>query len=221
MGAGSLVQLRQGAGKAGLGHVTERTSLVPVYRQILVIQHQLTEQLDLLDLIVRRRSKPFDRPRLDAVDVRLELRNLLQRAGRERCAALLRAPRICAHDDGDDGRCNRQNRALCLAREGISKSHGILSVGTGILACDLQREPNPTPSRMRQPQRSFGPSRPKPAGEQVRVRLWGYDLAEATSSEIRTRNPNLNLKSCRQLHQTTTGFPDLATILPQQVTVKL
>jgi hypothetical protein len=52
-------------------------------------------------------------------------------------------------------------------------------------------------------------------------KLWEHDLAEATSSEIRTRNPSLHPKSCRQLHQTTAGFADLATTLLQQVMVKL
>jgi hypothetical protein len=33
--------------------VAESTSLVAVYRELLVVQQQLTEQLDLLDLIVR------------------------------------------------------------------------------------------------------------------------------------------------------------------------
>jgi hypothetical protein len=47
--------------------VAESTSLVAVYRELLVVQHQLAEQLDLLDLIVRRRCKPLDRLRLDAI----------------------------------------------------------------------------------------------------------------------------------------------------------
>jgi len=36
-------------------------------------RHQLAEQLELLDLVVRRRGQPLDRLRLDAVDFGLEL----------------------------------------------------------------------------------------------------------------------------------------------------
>ena len=39
----------------------------------------LTEQLDLLDLIVRGHCKPLDRLRLDAVNLRLDLCDFLQR----------------------------------------------------------------------------------------------------------------------------------------------
>jgi hypothetical protein len=37
----------------------------------------------LLDLIVRRRREPLDRLRLDAVDLGLDLRNVLKRLRRE------------------------------------------------------------------------------------------------------------------------------------------
>jgi hypothetical protein len=51
---------------------------------MLVVQHQLAEQLDFLDLIVRRHCQPLDRLRLDAINLGLDLRNLLQRPRRER-----------------------------------------------------------------------------------------------------------------------------------------
>src|SRR5882757_11443136 len=65
------------------GKPTSATSGQSAYRQILVVQHQLTQQLDLLDLIVRRRRKPFDRLRLSAVNLGLDLRNFLQHLRRE------------------------------------------------------------------------------------------------------------------------------------------
>jgi len=57
--------------------VAEGTSLVAVYRELFVVQHQLAEQLDLLNLIIRRRCKPLDGLRFNAVDLGLDLRNLL------------------------------------------------------------------------------------------------------------------------------------------------
>src|SRR5207302_2504107 len=89
------VQLGYRTRKAGLGHVAEGTSLVAVYRELLVMQHHLAEQLDLLDLVVRRRRQPFERLRLDAVNLGLDLRDLLQRLGRERCTGFLRARWLC------------------------------------------------------------------------------------------------------------------------------
>ena len=84
IGTGGPVQLRHRTGKAGLGRVAEGASLVAVYRELLVVQHQLAEQLDLLDLIIRRCSKPLGGLRFNAVDLGLDLRNLLQRLRRER-----------------------------------------------------------------------------------------------------------------------------------------
>jgi hypothetical protein len=63
--------------------MAEGASLVVVNRQILVIQHQLAEQLDLLDLVDRRRRKPLDCLCFDAVNLGLDLRNLLERLGRD------------------------------------------------------------------------------------------------------------------------------------------
>ena len=94
--------------------MAESTRLVAVHRELLVVQHQFTEQLDLLDLIVRRHGQSRDRLRLDAVDLGLDLRNFLQRLRREYCAALLRARRISAQRGSDQGRRDRQKRAPCL-----------------------------------------------------------------------------------------------------------
>jgi len=68
---------------------------VAVYRELLVVEHQLTEQLDLLDLIARRRGQSLDRLRLDRSIFDLDLHNFLQRLRREYCAALL-VPRASA-----------------------------------------------------------------------------------------------------------------------------
>jgi hypothetical protein len=94
--------------------MAESTRLVAVHRELLIVQHQLTEQLDLLDLIVRRRGQSLDRLRLDAVDLGLDLRNFLQRLRREHCAALVRARRVCTQRGGEYGRCDRQKCALCF-----------------------------------------------------------------------------------------------------------
>jgi hypothetical protein len=104
--------------------VAEGTSFVAIYRELLVVQHRFAEQLDLLDLIFRRPGKPLDRPCLDAVDLGLELGNLLLRLRRERCGALHRARRVCAHGGDDYDRCKRQNRARPAARAWISERHG-------------------------------------------------------------------------------------------------
>jgi hypothetical protein len=94
--------------------MAEHTSLVAVHRELLVIEDQLAEQLDLLDLVVRRHGQALERLRLDAVDLGLDLGNLLQRLGREHCVGLLRARRIRAQRGRDHGRRNRQKRVLCL-----------------------------------------------------------------------------------------------------------
>jgi hypothetical protein len=69
---------------------------------MLVVQQQLAEQLDLLDLVIRRRGEPLERLCFDAVDLGLDLRNFFQRLRRERCADLLRTCCIGAQrrDDG-------------------------------------------------------------------------------------------------------------------------
>ncbi|TMJ42690.1 MAG: hypothetical protein E6G90_18780 [Alphaproteobacteria bacterium] len=65
----------------------------------------------MLDLVVRRHGQPLDCLRLDAVNLRLDLRNFLQCLRREYGAALLRA---CGRHGGNHGRRNRQKRVLCL-----------------------------------------------------------------------------------------------------------
>src|SRR5258707_11366688 len=94
--------------------MAESTRLVAVYRKLLVVQHQLTEQLDLLDLIARGHGQSLDRLRLDAVDLDLDLHNFLERLRREYCSALLRAQRICDQRGSDQDRRDRPKRALCL-----------------------------------------------------------------------------------------------------------
>ena len=64
--------------------MAEGASLVAVNRELLVVQHQLAEQLDLLNLIIRRRCKPLGSLRFNAIDLGLDLRNFLQRLRRER-----------------------------------------------------------------------------------------------------------------------------------------
>ena len=101
------VQLGYRTGKAGLRHVAERARLVAVHRELLVVEDQFAQQFNLLDLVVGRRRQPFERLRLDAVDLGLDLRDLLQRLGRERCTGFLRARAGCA---GEGGCCNRKQQ---------------------------------------------------------------------------------------------------------------
>ncbi|HEY2530221.1 MAG TPA: hypothetical protein VGJ20_20175 [Xanthobacteraceae bacterium] len=56
---------------------------VTVYRELLVVQHCLAKQLDLLDLIVWRRNKSGGCLHLDGVDLGLDLRNVLKNFGRK------------------------------------------------------------------------------------------------------------------------------------------
>jgi hypothetical protein len=69
---------------------------------MLVIEHQLAEQLDLLDLIIRRCCQPLEGPCLDAVDLGFEPRNLRKCRRRQRCAGFLRAHDIDARRGNDD-----------------------------------------------------------------------------------------------------------------------
>jgi len=45
---------------------------------MLVIQQELADELDLLDLIIRRCGQPLERLGLDAIDLGLDLCNFLQ-----------------------------------------------------------------------------------------------------------------------------------------------
>ena len=108
IGPGRPVQFRHRTAEACLGHVTESASFVAIHRQMLVIQHQLAEQLDLLDLVIWWRSQPLERLRLDTVDRGLDLRNFRQGLGRKRCAGLLRTQCIGAERDNDRDRPGHQ-----------------------------------------------------------------------------------------------------------------
>ena len=58
--------------------MTKGAGLVPVYRKLLIVQHCLAEQFDLLDLIARRSGETLERLRLDAVDLVLDLGDLAE-----------------------------------------------------------------------------------------------------------------------------------------------
>jgi hypothetical protein len=94
--------------------VAESASLVAVHRQLLIVKHQLAEQLDLLDLIVRRRRQALDRLRLNAIDLGLDLRNFLQCLGRKYRAAFLRARQTRAQGGRENGCCDQSKRGLSL-----------------------------------------------------------------------------------------------------------
>jgi hypothetical protein len=68
----------------------------------------------LLDLIVRRRCEPIDRPCFDAIDLGLDPRNFLQHLRRELQTRLFCVQRIRAKGRDEHRRPNRQKHALCL-----------------------------------------------------------------------------------------------------------
>src|SRR4029077_984191 len=80
---------------------------------MLVIQKELADELDLLDLIIRRYGQPLERLGLDAIDLGLDLRNFLQRFRCEggtdlvgtRCIGALRSNKgdRCEHDHSREG----------------------------------------------------------------------------------------------------------------------
>src|SRR5262249_8483325 len=76
---------------------------------MLVVEHQLAEQLDLLNLIGWRCHQPLERLCLDAVDLGLDLRNFRKCCGRERCAGFLRAHHIGAERGHDGDRFEHQS----------------------------------------------------------------------------------------------------------------
>jgi hypothetical protein len=82
--------------------MAESTRFIAIHRELLVIQHHLAEQLDLLDLIIRRHGQPLACLSLDAVDLGLDLRDFLQHFRRQRCSGLFRSERIAAHRGNDD-----------------------------------------------------------------------------------------------------------------------
>src|SRR5258707_1915271 len=75
---------------------------------MLVIEHQLAEQLDLLDLIIRRCRQPLERLCLDPIDFGFHLCNFRKCRRRQRCAGFLRAHDIDAQRGNDDDRSEHQ-----------------------------------------------------------------------------------------------------------------
>jgi len=71
-------ELRHWPGEPRLGHMAERTGLIAIHREMLVIEHHFAKQLYLLHLVIRRCGQPLESFCLDAIDVGLDLCNLLQ-----------------------------------------------------------------------------------------------------------------------------------------------
>ena len=67
------IDVRHRTGETRFGHVAKSTGFITVHGKVLVVQHQLAEQFDLLDLIFRRRGQPLDRLRLAALDLDFDL----------------------------------------------------------------------------------------------------------------------------------------------------
>jgi hypothetical protein len=82
--------------------MAERTGLIAIHREMLVIEHHFAKQLDLLHLIIRRCGQPLESFCLDAIDLGLDLGNFLQGSGRKRYACLLR-PHCSAAQRGKHG----------------------------------------------------------------------------------------------------------------------
>ena len=81
--------------------MAESTSLVAVHREILVVEHQLAEQLDLLNLVIRRRREPLQCLRLDTVDFGFHLSDFRESGSRQRRVALIRLGHIGSHSDNN------------------------------------------------------------------------------------------------------------------------
>ena len=73
IGTRGLVQFGYRPRKPRFRHVAEGASLVVIYREVLVVQHQLAEEFNLLHLVVRRSGQPVQSPRFDAIDLRFNL----------------------------------------------------------------------------------------------------------------------------------------------------
>jgi hypothetical protein len=84
--------------------MAKSTSFIAQHRELLVIQHRLTEQFDLLDLIVRGRRVPLERLRLNEVNLGLYASDILQYFRSERRADFLSSDRAGAgaHDDSGE-----------------------------------------------------------------------------------------------------------------------
>src|SRR5580704_3988793 len=75
---GGTIELGDRPGETGLRHMAEGAGLVSVDRKILVKQQQLAEQLDLLNLVVRRCGNTLESLGLNRVDLRLHAGDLAQ-----------------------------------------------------------------------------------------------------------------------------------------------
>jgi hypothetical protein len=95
------------------------TSFIAVHRELLVIKHQLSEQLDLLDLVIGWCGQPLACLPLDAVDLGLDLRDFLQHLRRQRCGRLLRSQHVAAQRDNDNGSSEHN-----LSDQGATPSFG-------------------------------------------------------------------------------------------------
>src|SRR6516164_7607297 len=93
---GRAIEFRNRSGESGFGHMAKSTSFIAQHRELLVIQHRLTEQFDLLDLIVRRRREPLERLRFNEVDFRFYTGDILQYFESERRADFLSSDRAGA-----------------------------------------------------------------------------------------------------------------------------
>src|ERR1700730_1929911 len=65
----------------GLRHVAEATGLVPLHRNVPIVEDQLAEQRDLLKAVQRGRPRSVERFSLDAVDLLLDRRDFLLGGG--------------------------------------------------------------------------------------------------------------------------------------------
>jgi hypothetical protein len=112
IGSGRPVEFRDRTRETGFRHVAERACLVAVYRELLVVEHQLSEQLDLLHLVVGRRGEPRQRLCLDAVDLGLHLRDLRQCLRGEHRLLCLRS--FLSQSSRCPGGCDEQNNVANL-----------------------------------------------------------------------------------------------------------
>src|SRR5215831_8712363 len=101
---GRAIEFRNRSSESGFGHMAKSTSFIAQHRELLVIQHRLTDQFDLLDLIVRRRREPLERLRFNEVDLGLYTGDILRYFGSERRSDFLSTDRAGAeaHDDGGE-----------------------------------------------------------------------------------------------------------------------
>ena len=102
--------------------MAERTGLIAIHREMLVIEHRFAKQLDLLHLVIRRCGQPLESFCLDAIDIGLDLCNFLQGSGRKRYACLLR-PHCSAAQRGKHGYGRSGNPGVHPARPRQQQRH--------------------------------------------------------------------------------------------------